>query len=127
MSLEAKYGLIIKGICADFYNAIGLLQRLNEKYEVIEIRQTFSSLSPATKEFRNRVYLNKVRYEKNNLLDWCMSNALIKQNAREDIILSKGTRNSSNRIDLVASLMNGMAQIIKDEESSYENEGLFFI
>ena len=114
MNLESKYGLIIKGICADFYNAIGLLQRLSEKYEVIEIRQTFSSLSPATKEFRNRVYLGQVRYEKNNLLDWCMSNCLIKQNAREDIILSKGTRNSNNRIDLVDSLMNVMAQIIKD-------------
>ena len=68
---------------------------------MILLDQTYRNLSPAIKQFRDDVYLGKVFYEHNRLLDWCMSNATtIKGRTTGDILLAKENKNKT-RIDLV--------------------------
>ena len=62
---------------------------LAKEFDVIEIKQNYFNLNTPTKEFRNAVYLNKVKYEKSNLYTWCMSNAITRTDAQENYMLDK--------------------------------------
>ena len=70
-------------------NAGEMMDRLKQDYNVIKLRQTYTNLSPATKEFRKKIYDGEVKYEKNELLDWCMSNAITTKGKSDDEMLSK--------------------------------------
>lgn len=114
LGIPEMYGCKIKGIYADPYNVTRMLKRLGRKYEVVEVRQGWS-LSPATKDFRNQVYLDKVRYEKSKLLDWCMSNCITTTDRPGNELLDKRTKNKT-RIDLVAATINAMTECMKEQE-----------
>lgn len=100
-NIEDKYNCKIKYIVSDPFNAMQMMESLSKDYEVILLKQTYSNLSPAIKQFRDDVYLGKVFYENNKLLDWCMSNTTtIKGRTTDDILLAKENKNKT-RIDLV--------------------------
>lgn len=100
-NIETKYNCKIKCIVSDPFNAMQMMESLAKDYEVILLKQTYSNLSPAIKQFRDDVYLGKVFYENNKLLDWCMSNTTtIKGRTTDDILLAKENKNKT-RIDLV--------------------------
>ena len=100
-NIETKYNCKIKCIVSDPFNAMQMMESLSKDYEVILLKQTYSNLSPAIKQFRDDVYLGKVFYENNRLLDWCMSNTTtIKGRTTDDILLAKENKNKT-RIDLV--------------------------
>lgn len=100
-AIENKYECTIKCICSDPYNALQMMESLANDYEVIMLKQTYSNLSPAIKQFRDDVYTDKIRYENSKLIDWCMSNTtVIKGRASDDILLAKENKNKT-RIDLV--------------------------
>lgn len=102
-SIPAMYGCTIDNIVSDPYNALEMMQRLGNDYEVILIKQTYTGLSPSIKGFRSDVYSDRIFYEKNLLLDWCVSNAVeVRGKVTEDILLAKANRNKS-RIDLLMS------------------------
>ena len=113
-NIKNKYGCTIKGIYADPYNASRMLQRLSREFEVVEVRQGYS-LSPATKYFRDQVYLNKVRYEKSQLFDWCMSNCVTTTDRNDNELLDKKNKNKT-RIDLVAATINAMTECMNEKE-----------
>lgn len=100
-NIENKYNCKIKCIVSDPYNAMQMMESLSNDYEVILLKQTYSKLSPAIKQFRDDIYTGKIRYAKNKLLDWCMSNTTtIKGKTTDDILLAKENQNKT-RIDLV--------------------------
>ena len=54
-SLEDKYNCTIDYIITDPMNAGEMMDRLKQDYNVIKLRQTYTNLSPATKEFRKKI------------------------------------------------------------------------
>lgn len=113
-SIETIYGCKIKSIVSDPYNALQMCENLANDYEVILIKQTYTSLSPANKSFRNDVYLGNLVYARNELLDWCVSNAVtVKGKVTEDILLAKEKKNKQ-RIDLLVASIFAYSQLYLD-------------
>ena len=110
-SIEEKYECTIGCIVTDPMNAKELVERLSEDYDVVLLKQTYSNLSPATKEFRKRVYDYKVRYVENELLDWNMSNASTTKGKADDEMLIKENKNKQ-RIDMVVVLIFGYTEYV---------------
>lgn len=115
-SLEDKYNCTIDYIITDPMNAGEMMDRLKQDYNVIKLRQTYTNLSSATKEFRKKIYDGEVKYEKNELLDWCMSNAITTKGKSDDEMLAKENKNKQ-RIDMVAALIFCYTQLLKDNNN----------
>lgn len=121
-NIEIKYNCRIKCIVSDPFNAMQMMESLAKDYEVILLKQTYSNLSPAIKQFRDDVYLGKVFYENNKLLDWCMSNTTtIKGRTTDDILLAKENKNKT-RIDLVVASIFCYTQLYLQGNSININE-----
>lgn len=112
--IPKKYGCEIREIYADPYNVSRMLQRLGRSFDVVDVRQGYT-LSPALKHFRDQVYLGKVKYEKSQLFDWCMSNCHTKPDRNDNELLIKSNKNKT-RIDLVASLITVMTGAMNEKE-----------
>ncbi len=117
-SIEEKYNCTIKTIVTDPANAKEMIERLEVDYDVLKLKQTYTNLSPATKEFRKKVYDGKVYYEENELLDWNMSNAITTKGKADDEMLQKEDKNKQ-RIDMVAVLVFSYSELI-GEDNSYD-------
>lgn len=121
-NIESKYNCRIKCIVSDPFNAMQMMESLSKDYEVILLKQTYSNLSPAIKQFRDDVYLGKVFYKNNKLLDWCMSNTTtIKGRTTDDILLAKENKNKT-RIDLVVASIFCYTQLYLQGNSININE-----
>lgn len=95
----------IKEVCYDPYSATMLSQQMDaEGFTMVEIRQGIKSLSEPTKDFRELVYQKKIIHNNNPVLTWAMSNAVIRSDHNENIMLDKDK--STNRIDPAAALIN---------------------
>lgn len=71
----------IQCLCFDPANAGKLmLDMSNEGYDVEEVFQSHKSLNESTQGFREQVYAQNVAYLPNPLLNFAMSNAVIRQN-----------------------------------------------
>lgn len=117
-SIESKYNCTIKAIVTDPMNAKEMVERLEKDYDVVKLKQTYTNLSPSTKEFRKKVYDGEVKYEKNELLDWCMSNAITVKGKSDDEMLCKEDKNKQ-RIDMVAVLIFAYTELL-GEDTSYD-------
>lgn len=74
-------GWIIDTLCFDPANASKIMMDLSEEgYDVEEVYQSHKSLNEATQGFREQVYCGNVLYTYNPLLNFAMSNAVVKQN-----------------------------------------------
>ena len=113
--IEGEYQCSIKCIVADPFNATQMLLSLAEDYEVIELKQSYTNLSPPTKEFRNEVYKGNVFYEKSKLFDWNVSNAITRKDKSENEMLDKANKNKQ-RIDLIAATIFAFSQVYQQEE-----------
>lgn len=114
-NIEKEYKCKINYIVTDPMNAKEMMERLSEDFDVIMLRQTYTNLSPATKEFRKGVYDGNVFYEKNELLDWNMKNAITTKGKADDEMLAKENKNKQ-RIDMVAVLIFAYTQLIVKED-----------
>ena len=67
-------------LCFDPANASKLMMDLQNEgnYEVVEVYQSHRSLNEATVGFREEVYCQNIIYESNPLLNFAMSNAMVK-------------------------------------------------
>lgn len=114
-------------ICLDPYSSrfiSGLLQ--DEGFETVEIRQNFLSLSEATKLFRVLVMQGKIVHDGNPILTWCISNAYQMTDTNENIKLNKKTKNDTQRIDLIAAVINALVRLpeLKSKRSVYDDRGI---
>ncbi|MCL2225800.1 MAG: terminase large subunit [Defluviitaleaceae bacterium] len=108
-------GLQMREFCYDSYNAVHLSQELREEYgdtSIVEIRQGVQTLSLPTKRFREMVMQGQIVHDGNPLLTWCLSNAVEVVDSNENIKLSKKYKSDSQRIDLLAAVMNAFTRAI---------------
>lgn len=117
----------IREVCYDPYNATHFAQEIqSEGYETIEIRQGVQTLSEPTKFFRELVLKGLVVHDGSPLFTWCLSNAVEVQDNNGNIKLSKKHKDDSQRIDLIAAVINAMvrAMVNEDKDSVYEERGI---
>lgn len=115
-SIEEEYDCVIDCIVTDPMNAKEMVERLSEDYTVLMLRQTYTNLSPATKEFRKKVYDGEVKYVENELLDWNMLNAITTKGKADDEMLQKENKNKQ-RIDMVVVLIFAYADLLNGDTS----------
>lgn len=71
----------IESLCFDPANASLLMMQLsNQGYDVVEVFQSHKSLNESTQGFREQVYSKNIYYQRNPLLNYSMSNAVIRKN-----------------------------------------------
>lgn len=113
--IEDEYECTIECIVTDPMNAKEMMERLSEDYDVILLKQTFTNLSPATKEFRKKIYDFEVRYVENELLDWNMLNASTTKGKSDDEMLIKENKNKQ-RIDMVVVLIFAYTELLCEDD-----------
>lgn len=117
-NIEDKYNCRIITILSDPFNMKQTMENLAVDYEVVLLKQTFTHLTVATKGFRDEVYNNNVCYQKNELLDWCVSNGTVNTGKSGDIMLAKDkAAKNRKRIDMLATLIFCMTELYIEEES----------
>ena len=108
-SIEETYGVLVKEICYDKYNARHLMQELEaDGFTTVEIPQGIRYLTEPTKNFRTKVFEKKIIHNKNPVLAWAVGNAVTRKDAQENIMLDKSK--STDRIDPLAALINAHAR-----------------
>lgn len=76
-----KYNLDIQCLCFDPANASKIMMDLSEQgYTVEEVYQSHKSLNESTQGFREQVFAGNIVYTHNPLLNYAMSNAVIRTN-----------------------------------------------
>jgi phage terminase large subunit-like protein len=92
-------------ICFDRALATWLTGELSgEGFTPIEIPQSYTGLSAATKDFRGKVYQGKIIHDDNPVLTWAASNAVTRAGPSENIMLDKSR--AKQRIDPIAAAIN---------------------
>lgn len=119
--IESRYNCKIKCIVSDPFNMKQTMENLAVDFDVIMLRQTFNNLSAPTKAFRDVVYNKDLYYKKNELLDWCVSNATLNYGKSGDIMLAKDkAMKNKKRIDMLATLIFCMTELYLQQEPSYD-------
>ncbi|MDB5053138.1 MAG: putative terminase large subunit [Bacilli bacterium] len=114
-------------VCYDEYNATHFAQDMEvDGYLMVKIPQIMKILSMPTKFFRELILKGLLVHDGSPLLTWCLSNAVEIQDTNENIKLSKKNKDDSQRIDLLAAILNAMARamFMEEEGSIYEKRGL---
>lgn len=120
---EEEESWIIEEVCYDPYNATHFTQELEaEGYERVEIRQGVQTLSEPTKLFRDLVLKGRIVHDGSPLLTWCLSNAIEVQDNNGNIKLSKKHKDDSQRIDLIAAIINAMVRAMVGDSRINLNE-----
>lgn len=97
-----KYKLKIDTLCFDPANASKLMLDLsNQGYDIEEVYQSHKSLNESTAGFREQVYCKNVMYLPNPLLNFAMSNAVIRTNNGLIKIDKDATKNKIDPVDAV--------------------------
>ena len=116
-NIEDRYNCRIVTIVSDPFNMKQTMESLADDYDVVLLKQTYTNLTVATKGFRDEVYNSNVFYQRNELLDWNVSNATVNTGKSGDIMLAKdlATKNKK-RIDMLVSLIFCMTELYIEEE-----------
>lgn len=102
-----KYEFELDSIAYDPWHCEDIAQDLeDEGLLCIEIPQTYASLSEPCKDFRAKVYAGEVKYIKNPVLTYCMSNAIEDKDRKGNLKLYKDKK-SSERIDSAVTCVIG--------------------
>ncbi len=117
----------VSELAVDPWNAHEFNRRmLDEGFEVIEVNQSISSLSPATKDFERMLLEGKIEIEENPVLRWAVSNAVAVRDPNDNIKLSK--KKSTKRIDPIVAVITGWVRLMatdkKSTRSIYEDRGV---
>lgn len=118
-NIEKEYECTIEYIITDPMNAKEMMGRLSQDYDVIMLKQTYTNLSPATKDFRKKTYDGKTRYVKNELLDWNMKCASTSKGKADDEMLIKENKNKQ-RIDMVVVFVFTHTEFVTTEKKPPE-------
>ena len=104
-TLEEKYDVKNKSIAYDRQFSAQLIQRLqNKSFECVEVAQSFTGLTNATRILSEKVLLNDFYYLENPLMEVQITNCRIVRNMSNQIIINK--KQSNGKIDIIASLIN---------------------
>lgn len=110
--IEEKYGVTVKAIGFDRYNAISSAQKWNRKYNTVEIRQHSDTLHPPTKLLSEKITNGEFEYEKNTLLEINFENARCTYDTNMNRYVTK--KKSSGKVDMVVALINAVYLLQQD-------------
>ena len=90
--------------CFDRALATWLLHEIQELgFIPVDVPQSYTGLSVATKDFRAKVYNGKVLHNNDPVLTWAIGNAIVRKGPSENIMLDKSK--ATQRFDPVAALI----------------------
>lgn len=114
IAMAREYG--VKQVGFDVWNATHLATELaNEGLEMVEVKQTITRLSEATKSFRENIYNGKIYHTGDQLLRWAMNNAIVQEDTNENIKINKSK--SKDRVDPVDAIMNAYSLAMFDNQT----------
>ncbi len=110
--IEERYGVTVKAIGFDRYNALSSAQKWNKKYNTIEIRQHSDTLHPPTKLLYEKISNHEFEYEKNTLLEINFENARCTYDTNMNRYVTK--KKSCGKVDMVIALINAVYLLQQD-------------
>lgn len=120
-NLEANYGVRIKGIGYDRWNARSTVAKfLAAGYDGVEVAQNAKGLYPATKLLREAIENGRFAFDKNDLLKQNFLNATMVTDMNLSYYLNK--KKSNGKIDMVAAVVDAFA-LLENEEFEQELYG----
>lgn len=118
----------LKEVPYDPYGAIQLVKNLEDAgIPVVEFQQGWKTMSPATKEFEDKVYSGQMSHGENPLLAWMISCVTLWRGQNDQVRPIKPDRGKSRkRIDLVITSIMALSRAIRwvDDRSVYESRGI---
>ena len=111
-NIEKKYGVIIRAIGYDRYNALSSAQKWDEQYNTVQIRQHSDTLHPPTKLLSEKIINHELAYEKNTLLEINFENAKCTYDTNMNRYVNK--KKSNGKVDMVVSLINAIYLLQQD-------------
>ena len=109
---ELEYGWKVHELAFDPYAATHFANDMQAQgYTAVEIRQGVKTLSEPTKLFREMIAQGRIVHDGSPTLTWCLANAKEQQDSNENIKLSKRNASDTQRIDLLAALINAMVRL----------------
>lgn len=116
----------IKEIAFDRWGAVQMSQNLEGAgFEVVQFGQGYASMSPPSKEFYKLLQEGKIIHGGNPVLRWMAGNAVVEQDAAENIKPNK--KKSTEKIDGIVALIMALDRCIRhkqEEASVYDERGL---
>ena len=117
--VEEKYGVHIKALGYDRFNALSSAQKWEKGIEdkhhpinCIQIRQHSDTLHPPTKLLYEKIVNNEFQYEPNNLLEINFENARCTFDTNMNRYIHK--KKSNGKVDMVMALLNAMYLLQQD-------------
>lgn len=110
--IEKKYGVTVRAIGFDRYNAISSAQKWNQVYNTVEIRQHSDTLHPPTKLLYEKITDGEFEYEKNTLLEINFENARCTYDTNMNRYVTK--KKSCGKVDMVVALINAVYLLQQD-------------
>ena len=110
--IEERYGVTVKAIGFDRYNALSSAQKWNKKYNTVEIRQHSDTLHPPTKLLYEKISNHEFEYEKNTLLEINFENARCTYDTNMNRYVTK--KKSCGKVDMVIALINAVYLLQQD-------------
>lgn len=110
--IEEKYGVTVKAIGYDRYNAMSSAQKWSKKYTVVEIRQHSDTLHPPTKLLSEKIESGGFRYTRNTLLEINFENARCTFDTNMNRYVNK--KKSNGKVDMVVALINAVYLMQQD-------------
>lgn len=104
--IEEKYGVTVRAIGYDRYNALSSAQKWSEKYETVEIRQHSDTLHPPTKLLYEYILNKQWHYTENVLLEINFENAKCTFDTNMNRYVNK--KKSSGKVDEVVAIINSI-------------------
>lgn len=121
-NIEEKYGVTVKAIGYDRYNALSSAQKWDTKYTTVEIRQHSDTLHAPTKLLYEKIVNGEAEYEKNKLLEINFQNAKCTYDTNMNRYITK--KKSKGKVDMVIALINSIYLLQQD---CFLNDGEFFV
>ena len=119
-----KYNCELDSVDYDPWHCEYIVESLEDEGNLcIEVPQTYASLSEPTKDFRAKVYAKEVKYVKNPVLTYCMSNAVEDKDRKENLKLWK-EKKSSERIDAAVTCIISHVRMMDQLNSNINNHVL---
>jgi phage terminase large subunit-like protein len=110
--IEEKYGVTVRAIGYDRWNALSSAQKWSKKYTTVEIRQHSDTLHPPTKLLSEKIENGEFQYTKNTLLEINFENARCTFDTNMNRYVNK--KKSNGKVDMVVSLINAMYLVQQD-------------
>jgi phage terminase large subunit-like protein len=118
LSLPNTYGVDVKRIAFDPWEAKGIMQKLEEHFGsdvAVTVPQTTKNLSEAMKEVEAAVLDGRLHHNGDPILGWAVSNVMVEADSRGNVFPRKRTRDA--KIDPLSALLNAISVIIASKET----------